>query len=46
VKLDFIRPRKLTENGLIESFNGRLRDECLNVNELAALDEARMVFRR
>ena len=33
VRLDFIRPGKPpTENGLIESFNGKLRDECLNVN--------------
>jgi putative transposase len=31
VRLDFIRPGKPTENGHIESFNGRLRDECLNV---------------
>jgi putative transposase len=30
VKLDFIRPGRPTENGYIESFNGRLRDECLN----------------
>ena len=28
VKLDFIRPGKPMENGHIESFNGRLRDEC------------------
>ena len=28
VKFDFIRPRKPTENAFIESFNGRLRDEC------------------
>jgi len=32
VQLEFIRPGKPTENGLIESFNGRLRDECLNVH--------------
>src|SRR5262249_31481337 len=32
VALHFIRPAKPTENGHIESFNGRLRDECLNVN--------------
>ena len=32
VKLDFIRPGKPMENGHIESFNSRLRDECLNVN--------------
>ena len=31
VKLDFIRPGKPVENGFAESFNGRLRDECLNV---------------
>jgi putative transposase len=41
VKLDFIRPGKPTENGFIESFNGRLRDECLNVNEFATLEHAR-----
>lgn len=32
VKLHFIRPGKPTENGHIESFNGRLRDEFLNTN--------------
>ncbi len=30
IKLDFIRPGKPVENGYIESFNGRLRDELLN----------------
>ena len=31
VKLDFIRTWKgLTENGLVKSFNGRLRDALLN----------------
>ena len=28
--LDFSRPGKPTDNAVIESFNGRLRDECLN----------------
>lgn len=32
VKLDFIRPGKPVENCYIESFNGKLRDECLNMN--------------
>ena len=30
VKLDFSRPGKPTDNAFIESFNGRLREECLN----------------
>ena len=30
VKIDFSRPGKPTDNAVIESFNGRLRDECLN----------------
>ena len=30
-QLCFIRPGRPVENGYIESFNGRLRDECLNV---------------
>jgi len=41
VKLDFIRPGKPTENAFIESFNGRLRDECLNVNEFVSIEDAR-----
>jgi putative transposase len=40
VKLDFTHPGKPTENGHIESFNGRLRDECLNVNQFTSLDDA------
>ncbi len=42
VKLDFTRPGKPTENGHIESFNGRLRDECLNVNQFMSLDDTRV----
>jgi len=29
------------ENGHIESFNGRLRDECLNVHQFLSLEDAR-----
>ncbi len=40
VKLHFIRPEKPTETGHIESFNGRLRDECLNVMPFETPDDA------
>ena len=41
IQLDFIRPGKPVENGFIESFNGRLRDECLNVEVFFTLDVVR-----
>lgn len=40
VKLDFIHPEKPTENGHIESFNGRLRDECLNLMQFQSIQDA------
>jgi putative transposase len=40
VQLCFIRPGRPVENGFIESFNGRLRDECLNVEWFSTLAEA------
>ena len=40
VKLDFIRPGKPTDNAFIESFNGRLRQECLNENWFLSLADA------
>jgi putative transposase len=45
VKLDFIRPGKPIEKGMIESFNGRLRDGCLNVNEFVMLDDVKTASR-
>jgi putative transposase len=41
VHLNFIRPGRPVENGYIESFNGRLRDECLNVEVFFSLADAR-----
>ena len=41
VHLDFIRPGRPVENGYIESFNGKLRDECLNVEVFFTLADAR-----
>jgi len=40
VSLDFSRPGKPTDNALIESFNGRLRAECLNENWFLSLEDA------
>ena len=41
VRLDFITKGKPTENGHIESFNGKFRDECLNENWFISLDDVR-----
>lgn len=41
VQLDFIRPGRPVENAHIESFNGRLRDECLNAELFLTLEDAR-----
>ena len=41
VRLEFIRPGKPMDNGHMESFNGRLRDECLNENAFVSLADAR-----
>lgn len=41
VQLAFIRPGKPTENAFIESFNGKLRDECLNTEIFRSMPEVR-----
>jgi putative transposase len=41
VVLDFSRPGKPTDNSFIESFNGKLRSECLNTHWFLSLDDAR-----
>jgi len=41
VKLEFIRPGKPVENAFIESFNGRLRQECLEQHWFLDLADAR-----
>ena len=46
VQLSFIRPGRPVENGFIESFNGRLRDECLNVSWFTSLEDARRKLKR
>jgi len=44
IRLHFIRPGKPVENVYIESFNGRLRDECLNEHWFMSLPHARQVI--
>lgn len=41
VELDFSRPGKPTDNANVESFNGRLRQECLNASWFMSLDDAK-----
>jgi len=40
----YIQPGKPMQNGFMESFNGRLRDECLNEHLFATLKEARNII--
>ena len=40
VKLDLSRPGKHTDNAFIESFNGRLRQVCLNQHRFLSLEDA------
>lgn len=44
VKLHFIEPGKPTQNGVIESFNGKMRDECLNLEWFIDLQNARDII--
>ena len=41
IQLIHIQPGKPMQNGHVESFNGRLRDECLNANWFRTLADAR-----
>lgn len=40
VTMDFSRPGKPTDNPFTESFNGSLRDECLNIHWFLSLEDA------
>jgi putative transposase len=44
VEWHYIAPGKPMQNGFVESFNGRLRDECLNEHLFANLKEARDII--
>lgn len=40
IGLQFIQPGKPVQNAFVESFNGRLRDECLNESWFTSLEDA------
>jgi putative transposase len=42
----YIDPGKPQQNGFVESFNGKFRDECLNEEVFTTLAEARAVISR
>jgi putative transposase len=44
VEWHYIAPGKPMQNGFVESFNGRLRDECLNETLFTSLPHARFVL--
>lgn len=46
VNLRLIEPGKPNQNAYIESFNGRLRDECLNEHWFTSLAHARSIIER
>ena len=45
IKLSFVCPGKLVENAFAESFNGRLRDECLNINWFMSVRHAKEIIK-
>ncbi len=44
VAISFIQPGKPVQNAFIESFNGRLRDECLNESYFTSLSDAQLTI--
>jgi len=46
VKLHFIQPGKPTQNAFVESFNGKFREYCLDLNWFTTLEEARLGIER
>ncbi|MFC2172831.1 IS3 family transposase [Acidobacteriota bacterium] len=46
IRQEFIEPGKPIQNGFVESFNGKFRDECLNENWFVSLQDARETVER
>jgi len=45
IEWHYIAPGRPMQNGFVESFNGRLRDECLNETLFSDLTQARTAIR-
>jgi putative transposase len=45
VKLHFIQPGKPTQNAFVESFNGKFREYCLDLNWFASIKDARSTIK-
>jgi len=43
-RIDFSRPGKPTDNCYVETFNGSLRDECLNVHWFETIEDAKVII--
>lgn len=43
-RIDFSRPGKPTDNCFVETFNGSLRDECLNVHWFESVEDAKAII--
>jgi putative transposase len=46
VKLHFIQPGKPMQNAFVESFNGKFREYCLDLNWFTSLEDARLRIER
>jgi putative transposase len=46
IPLDFIDPGKPQQNGSVESFNGKFRDECLNEHGFRDVAEAQEIIEK
>lgn len=44
IHINYIQPGKPTQNAFVESFNGKFRDECLNLNWFKDLKEAKQII--
>lgn len=44
IRIEYIQPGKPVQNAFIESFNGTLRDDCLNMHWFVSLDDAKVTI--